>query len=128
MPDPKDKAAVQRFLGMVVHVEKFIPNMSEVTKPLGLRALFPTYCSKVVVWKEGVDTFYPPPHPSPAFQVTAGDEHRAVESGGRVELSTGGECTRTVKLSRVVLQLRSPCASTELDPGAHRPCPWQYPN
>lgn len=34
MPRPTDKAGVQRLLGMVNCVSKFIPNMSELTSPL----------------------------------------------------------------------------------------------
>ena len=34
MPDPVDKKGVQRFLGMVGYVHKFIPNMSDIAKPL----------------------------------------------------------------------------------------------
>ena len=34
MPDPTDKAGVQRFLGMIQYLAKFIPNLSEVTAPL----------------------------------------------------------------------------------------------
>ena len=34
MPEPKDKQAIQRFLGMMNYVAKFIPNLSEVAKPL----------------------------------------------------------------------------------------------
>ena len=34
MPAPSDKAGVQRFLGMVGYVHKFIPNLSEIVKPL----------------------------------------------------------------------------------------------
>lgn len=34
MPTPKDKAAVQRFMGMMGYVSKFIPNMAEIAKPL----------------------------------------------------------------------------------------------
>ena len=34
MPRPTDKADVQRLLGMVNHVSKFIPNMSDPTSPL----------------------------------------------------------------------------------------------
>ena len=34
MPVPGDKPAVQRFLGMVGYVHKFIPHMSEIAKPL----------------------------------------------------------------------------------------------
>ena len=34
MPEPKDKAAIQRFLGMVNYVHKFIPNLSSVAEPL----------------------------------------------------------------------------------------------
>ena len=34
IPAPTDKAGVQRFLGMVGYVHKFIPNMSESAKPL----------------------------------------------------------------------------------------------
>ena len=34
MPQPQDKAALMRFLGMVQYLAKFIPNMSEVSSPL----------------------------------------------------------------------------------------------
>ena len=34
MPEPTDKQAVQRFLGMMNYVAKFIPNLSETAKPL----------------------------------------------------------------------------------------------
>lgn len=34
MPEPQDKSAVQRFLGMLQYLAKFIPNLSEVTAPL----------------------------------------------------------------------------------------------
>ena len=34
LPTPSDKAGVQRFLGMVGYVSKFIPQMAEITKPL----------------------------------------------------------------------------------------------
>ena len=34
MPTPTDKSAVQRFLGMIGYVGKFIPNLSETAKPL----------------------------------------------------------------------------------------------
>ena len=34
MPEPHDKKGVQRFLGMVNYVSKFVPNMSEITSPL----------------------------------------------------------------------------------------------
>ena len=34
MPRPTDKAGVQRLLGMVNYVSKFIPNMSDLTSPL----------------------------------------------------------------------------------------------
>ena len=34
MPEPKDKAAVQQFLGMIGYIGKFIANLSEVTKLL----------------------------------------------------------------------------------------------
>ena len=34
MPEPTDKAGVQRFLGMVQYVAKFIPNLSELSAPL----------------------------------------------------------------------------------------------
>ncbi|XDV38013.1 hypothetical protein PO909_007505 [Leuciscus waleckii] len=34
MPEPQDKSALQRFLGMLQYLEKFIPNLSEVTAPL----------------------------------------------------------------------------------------------
>ena len=34
MPMPEDKKAVQRLLGMINYVGKFIPNLAEITKPL----------------------------------------------------------------------------------------------
>lgn len=34
MPQPQDKAALMRFLGMVQYLAKFIPNLSEVSAPL----------------------------------------------------------------------------------------------
>ena len=34
MSEPKDVAAVQRFLGMVTYLAKFLPNLSDVAKPL----------------------------------------------------------------------------------------------
>ena len=34
MPAPQDKAGVQRLLGMVNYLAKFIPGMSEITAPL----------------------------------------------------------------------------------------------
>ena len=34
MPDPEDKAAVQRFLGMVNYLSPYIPNKSDLTRPL----------------------------------------------------------------------------------------------
>lgn len=34
MPPPADKQALQRLLGMVNYLGKFIPNMSEMTAPL----------------------------------------------------------------------------------------------
>ena len=34
MPEPCDKAAVQRFLGMINYVHKFIPNLSSIAEPL----------------------------------------------------------------------------------------------
>ena len=34
MPRPTDKAGVQRLLGMVNYVSKFIPNMSDLRSPL----------------------------------------------------------------------------------------------
>ena len=34
MPDPVDKKGVQRFLGMIGYVHKFIPNLSDIAKPL----------------------------------------------------------------------------------------------
>ena len=33
MPEPHDKKGVQRLLGMVNYVSKFVPNMSEITSP-----------------------------------------------------------------------------------------------
>ena len=44
MPAPCDKARVQRFLGMVGYVHKFIPNMSEIAK------LLRTLLAKDVAW------------------------------------------------------------------------------
>lgn len=35
MPRPTDKAGVRRLLGMVNYVSKFIPNLSDLTTPLG---------------------------------------------------------------------------------------------
>lgn len=34
MPSPEDKMALQRFLGMINYLGKFIPNLSELTSPL----------------------------------------------------------------------------------------------
>lgn len=34
MPAPTDKAGVQRFLGLVQYLSKFLPNLSDMTKPL----------------------------------------------------------------------------------------------
>ena len=34
MPEPHDKKGVQRLLGMVNYVSKFVPNMSEIISPL----------------------------------------------------------------------------------------------
>ena len=34
MPPPKDVAGVQRFLGMVQYLSKFLPRLSDMTKPL----------------------------------------------------------------------------------------------
>ena len=34
MPIPEDKKAVQRLLGMINYVGKFIPNLAKITKPL----------------------------------------------------------------------------------------------
>lgn len=34
MPEPEDKAGLLRFLGMLQHLAKFIPNLSEVSAPL----------------------------------------------------------------------------------------------
>ena len=34
MPAPADKAGVQRLLGMVQSLSKFLPNLSDMTKPL----------------------------------------------------------------------------------------------
>ena len=34
MPPPEDKHGVQRFLGMVNYVTKFIPKVSSITAPL----------------------------------------------------------------------------------------------
>ena len=34
MPRPTDKSGVQRLLGMINYVSKFIPNMSDLTAPL----------------------------------------------------------------------------------------------
>ena len=35
MPTPSDKKAVQRVLGMITYLAKFLPNLSDVTEPLG---------------------------------------------------------------------------------------------
>ena len=34
MPRPTDKSGVQRLMGMINYVSKFIPNMSDLTAPL----------------------------------------------------------------------------------------------
>ena len=34
MPAPTDKAGVQRLLGLVQYLSKFLPNLTNVTKPL----------------------------------------------------------------------------------------------
>ena len=34
MPTPSDKKAVQRVLGMITYLAKFLPNLSDVTEPL----------------------------------------------------------------------------------------------
>lgn len=34
MPKPQDKAALMRFLGMVLYLAKFVPNLSEISAPL----------------------------------------------------------------------------------------------
>jgi hypothetical protein len=34
LKEPKDKKGVQRLLGMVNYVSKFVPNVSEITSPL----------------------------------------------------------------------------------------------
>ena len=34
MPAPTDKAGVQRLLGMVQYLSKFLPNLADITKPL----------------------------------------------------------------------------------------------
>ena len=34
MPRPADKAGIQRLLGMLNYVSKFVPNMSDLTAPL----------------------------------------------------------------------------------------------
>ena len=34
MPAPTDKAGVQRVLGMVQYLSKFLPNLADITKPL----------------------------------------------------------------------------------------------
>ena len=34
MPQPEDKKGIQRLLGMVNYVGKFVPNLSEITSPL----------------------------------------------------------------------------------------------
>ena len=44
MSTPTNKARVQRFLGMIGYVHKFIPNLSEVAKPLHI------LLSKEVAW------------------------------------------------------------------------------
>ena len=36
MPTPTDKSAIQRFLGMIGYVGKFIPNLAQISKPLRL--------------------------------------------------------------------------------------------
>ena len=36
MPTPTSKAGIQRFLGMVGYVSKFIPNLAEISKPIRL--------------------------------------------------------------------------------------------
>ena len=36
MPPPTDKAGIQRFLGMVGYIGKFIPNLSDIAQPLRL--------------------------------------------------------------------------------------------
>ena len=38
MPTPSDKKALQRLLGMIAYLAKFLPNLSDVTEPL--RRLF----------------------------------------------------------------------------------------
>ena len=47
MPEPTDKIAVQRFLGMVNYVHKFIPNLSQIAEPLRV------ILKKNVVWHWG---------------------------------------------------------------------------
>ena len=44
MPEPQNKGDVQRFLGMVTYMSKFIPNLSELSAPMG------TLVSKEVSW------------------------------------------------------------------------------
>ena len=34
LPTPTDKPALQRFLGMIGYVGKFIPNLAEIAKPV----------------------------------------------------------------------------------------------
>ena len=34
MPKPEDKKDIQRFLGLIKYVGKFIPNLSELAAPL----------------------------------------------------------------------------------------------
>ena len=34
MPTPSDKKALQRLLGMITYLAKFLPNLSDVTEPL----------------------------------------------------------------------------------------------
>ena len=49
MPEPGDKAAVQRFLGMINYVHKFIPNLSSIAEPLRVTL------SKNVAWHWGYE-------------------------------------------------------------------------
>ena len=44
MPTPTDKPGVQRFLGMIGYVSKFIPNLAEINKPLRI------LITKEVMW------------------------------------------------------------------------------
>ena len=54
MPTPADKPALQRFLGMMEYVGKFIPNLAEIAKPLRM------VLQKNVAWhwQEGQDSAF----------------------------------------------------------------------